>query len=68
MTAEEAQELIQQVKKLCLLHMYDEAIAKTNDLLDFDFNTAVKAHLLCIEHEYAWQLRKMTDRTNVNTK
>lgn len=43
------QGLIPRILELCKSGQYDEAIKLTNDIADK--NIAVKAHLLCIEHE-----------------
>jgi len=43
------QSLIPKILELCKAGQYDEAIKMTNDIADK--NIAVKAHLLCIEHE-----------------
>jgi len=49
-------ELIPEIKRLCLEGRYDEAIVMTNDIKNKDI--AIKAHLLCMEHEesnrYRW--------------
>lgn len=44
-------EIIPKVKQLCIEGKYDEAIALT-DYIE-DKTIAIKAHLLCIEHEEA---------------
>lgn len=41
--------LIAEIKRLCNAHQYDEAIKLTNEIPHKII--ALKAHILCIEHE-----------------
>lgn len=47
--------IIEKINRLCQERKYDEAIALTNEIIDFEIS--VKAHLLCIEHEVNWKKR-----------
>lgn len=42
-------ELIPEIQRLCIAGHYDEAIKLTNQIEDEAI--AIKAHLLCVEHE-----------------
>lgn len=48
--------IVQEIKQLCDLGKYDEAIALTNKIEIKEF--AIRAHLLCIEHEHCASLDK----------
>jgi hypothetical protein len=45
-------DIIPEIKRLCGLRKYDEAISLTNRI-DIP-EIAVKAHLLCVESEKSW--------------
>ena len=44
-------QIVAEVHQLCKQHRYNAAIKRTNDIRNR--NVAIKAHLLCIEHEQA---------------
>lgn len=48
----EQRELIPEIKRLCMAREYDSAIALTDQIQNKEI--AVKAHLLCVEHEVNW--------------
>jgi len=51
--------IIPEIKRLCALREYDKAIELSNELMSVSKRIAVEAHLLIMEHEVGYLLKKI---------